>query len=380
MNDSMASHTAMAGETVLASQDEFPVSFAFLSGTEDILCHGVKQTVDRAEAGRAGFTAGALPFDRDAAPHLFVPAMVRRGRELVRRSRTAPAQARAVPRAMAARPAATAYGAAVEAALAAMATDPDLRKVVLARSLQIQADAPLDPAALLRRLARDPAATAFHVHLPPSQGAARALIGASPELLLDKRGPAIVSHPLAGSARRQADPAADRAAAEGLARSEKDRREHQFVVEAILDSLAPWCRELAAPVVGELTSTASMWHLGTRIEGVLKSADAPVLDIVADLHPTPAVCGTPREQAARTIAALEGFERDFFAGAVGWLDGRGDGRWMVSIRCAQIAGDEATLYAGAGVVPGSVPAQEIAETAAKFRAMLDALNIDFAEE
>ncbi|HEY9216058.1 MAG TPA: chorismate-binding protein, partial [Ancylobacter sp.] len=200
--------------------------------------------------------------------------------------------------------------------------------------------------------------------------------GATPELLIAKTGAAILSHPLAGSAQRLRDASADRAAAEGLRASEKDNREHAEVVSAILDQLAPYCAELGAPEGTQLVPTASMWHLGTRIVGRLRDAGTPAVELASLLHPTPAVCGTPREAAAKAIAELEGYDRGFYAGAVGWCGASGDGVWHVAIRCAEIAGHEARLYAGAGIVRGSDPVAEGEETSAKFAALLRALGID----
>ena len=160
--------------------------------------------------------------------------------------------------------------------------------------------------------------------------------------------------------------------------SEKDRREHRAVVEAVLDTLAPYCARLSAGGGPALASTDSMWHLGTDIEGSLKDPATPCVELVAALHPTPAVCGFPREAARTTIEALEPFDRDFYAGAIGWTNSAGDGEWHVSIRCAEIASSRVRLYAGAGIVEGSDAATETRETAAKFAALLDALGIDAA--
>jgi isochorismate synthase len=186
----------------------------------------------------------------------------------------------------------------------------------------------------------------------------------------------VASNPLAGSARRRKDADADRRAAASLFGSEKDRREHATVVEWIADRLAPHCRRLRVPREPSLVSTQTMWHLGTRIEGELRDPTEPSLRLVADLHPTPAVCGLPGDLARTVIAELEPFDRGFFAGAVGWCDARGDGRWLLTLRCAELSGSTARLYAGAGIVPGSRPTQEAAETSAKFAAMLRAFGID----
>lgn len=330
-----------------------------------------------AVAGADAVVAGALPFDREADDCLWQVRQVVRGAPV---ALPHPAPVARPAWRLSPEPDAARYAASVRRALDVMAAERDqpqgLEKVVLSRSLLATADRDIDLALLLRRLSADPAATAFLVPLPDKGEAARVMIGASPELLLAKTGGRITSHPLAGSARRQpGDLAADAAAAAALLRSAKDRREHGLVVEFILDTLAPWCRRLLRPEGVALTSTASMWHLGTRIEGELKSDDVPAAVLAAALHPTPAVCGLPRQQAARQIAALEDYRRDFYAGAVGWCDGRGDGAWHVTIRCAEVSGRQARLYAGAGIVPGSDPWAEAEETTAKFSALLTALDI-----
>ncbi|RLL71946.1 isochorismate synthase [Sinirhodobacter hankyongi] len=252
-----------------------------------------------------------------------------------------------------------------------------LTKIVLARTLLVEEAQAFPLRQVLARLSEDPSVTAFQVSLPSraDQGAPRHLVGATPELLLEKRGAAILSHPLAGSARRLEDAQADAQAAQNLARSEKDQREHRLVVEYILDLLAPDCAELSTPEGTTLTTTRSMWHIGTRIEGRLKDPDTPAVVLAARLHPTPAVCGLPCARAAGLIRSLEPVERDFYAGAVGWCDRRGDGAWHVAIRCAELCGAQARLYAGAGIVLGSEPRAEAAETGAKFGALLAALGL-----
>lgn len=321
---------------------------------------------------------GALPFDRAAPAHLYAP-------EAVSNALPAPAAPTAAASgnwSSIAEPAPAAYADAVARALVLLGSRPDsrqadLQKVVLARSLLVTAPAAIDTGAILARLSRDSSVTAYAVPLPETADAPQqALIGASPELLVDKRGGAVRSTPLAGSARRRADKGDDDAAAAGLMNSQKDRREHAFVVEAILDTLAPYCRSLTAPAGPSLVSTDSMWHLGTPIAGTLKDDGISVIELAAALHPTPAVCGLPRAAARDAIAALENFDRGYYAGAVGWSDRKGDGRWMVAIRCAVFSGRTARLYAGAGIVPGSDPWSEVAETSAKFTALLAALGID----
>lgn len=285
------------------------------------------------------------------------------------------------------------YQASVSQALIALAQAREnaqpgesfMTKLVLSRSLMLAAEQPIDPLALSVRLTGDPGAVRFitptlksQAH-PQTDADIRHLVGATPELLLRKQGAQILSHPLAGSSRRSADAAADRAAADALLHSGKDHREHGWVVEAILDGLAPYCTDLSAPKVPELVSTATMWHLGTRIAGTLKHPDdTNAAELAAVLHPTPAVGGTPRDAAVKLIGDLEGYDRGFYAGAVGWTDASGDGAFYVSLRCAEIHGQTARVYAGAGIVEGSDPVAEADETSAKLQAVLRALGVDEA--
>ncbi len=333
-----------------------------------------------ANEGGPRIVMGALPFDRSEADYLFQPETFRAvdGKEGEGKPASLPG---AVHCAIVPVPAPCAYRDAVAACLETIAASAGevqpLAKVVLSRSLELSSTHDFDAASLLTALAADPSVTVFSTLLPAGAEAARPLlVGATPELLVSKKGGEVVSHPLAGSARRYADPAADRDSAATLETSEKDRREHQAVVDAVFDALAPYCSELKAPQGTTLRSTASMWHLGTRIVGRLKNEDTPVAELACALHPTPAVCGLPRERAARVIGQVEGYDRGFYAGAVGWADEKGDGEWHVSIRSARLAGKRATLYAGAGIVAGSDPAGETDETSAKFVALLSALGID----
>lgn len=323
---------------------------------------------------------GALPFDREAEDFLFQPDRASLDGVAAPAGIAGSASAAASGRwTVEARPTAAAYANAVAKALTLMAEphgdSRPLRKIVLSRSLTLATDRELDPAALLRLLAGDPSVTAFTVPLPARAGE-RLLVGATPELLVSKKGSAVVSHPLAGSARRAGDPSLDRQAGAALLASDKDQREHRAVVEAVLDTLAPYCSELGAPDGTTLRATATMWHLGTRIAGRLKDSDVSVAELAAALHPTPAVCGLPRERAAALIRDLEGYDREFYAGAVGWTDDAGDGEWHVAIRCADLCGNRIRLYAGAGIVEGSDPLCEVDETSAKFLPMLGALGID----
>jgi isochorismate synthase len=245
-----------------------------------------------------------------------------------------------------------------------------MRKVVLARTTEVTAQRELDPRLLASRLrAVDPAAYTFAA--PTDDGV---LVGASPELLVSRRGLEVRSNPLAGSAPRSGDPDEDRTNADTLAGSAKDREEHAIVVDAVAETLRPFCAELAWDPEPSLRETPNVWHLSTRFRGVLRDPAPTALDLVAALHPTPAVAGEPREEALDVIDELEPFDRGRYAGPVGWVDADGDGEWAIALRCAELRGDRAVLYAGAGIVAGSDPLRELAETERKFRAFLDALR------
>ncbi len=248
--------------------------------------------------------------------------------------------------------------------------DGRIRKVVLARTVEVVADRAFDPRLLSHRLrAVDPNAYTFAA--PTEHGV---IVGASPELLVSRRGLEVRSNPLAGSAPRSGDPDEDRANADALVSSAKDREEHAIVVDAVAETLRPFCVELTWDPEPVLRETPNIWHLSTRFRGVLKEPAASALELVAELHPTPAVAGTPRDAALDTIAELEPFDRGRYAGPVGWVDADGDGEWAIALRCAELRGDRATLYAGAGIVADSDPAKELEETERKFRAFLDALR------
>ncbi|MEV0616347.1 isochorismate synthase [Nonomuraea sp. NPDC050404] len=263
------------------------------------------------------------------------------------------------------------YAAAVRQVLAELGAGA-VDKVVLARTVELRSDEPVNLPGLLRPLLGH--GYSFAAPLPGG----RTLTGASPELLVSRRGHDVVSNPLAGSAARAGDRAEDRRRAASLTESAKDLHEHRLVVEAVADALAPYCKDLHVPVTPELTSTETMWHLSTRVTGTLRDPGTSALTLAAALHPTPAVCGTPEAEARRMIERLEPFDRGFYAGLVGWTDAAGDGEWAVAIRCAEVAEHTVRLYAGAGIVDGSDPDQELAETSAKFRTMLRALGVSDA--
>jgi len=252
--------------------------------------------------------------------------------------------------------------------------------VVLARALQLVADAPLDARVILRRLvAADPAAYGYLVDLTAAGAdyAGVALVGASPELLVARTGDRVVCRPFAGSAPRAADPELDAANAAALAASAKDRNEHQLVIDTIRAALEPLCDELTIAPEPQLSRTAAVWHLCTPINGRIRDKSTTAIDLALALHPTPAVGGVPTKAATELIAELEG-DRGFYAGAVGWCDAGGDGHWVVSIRCAQLSADRRTALAraGGGIVAESDPDDEVAETTTKFATILNALEVE----
>jgi isochorismate synthase len=252
-----------------------------------------------------------------------------------------------------------------------------LRKVVLARTLLVDAERALDAKQLLWRLrAVDPDCYAFASPEPPPDLAPPGgiLVGASPELLVARRGREVRATPLAGSAPRFGDFKRDQISARRLVSSEKDREEHEVVVEDVARVLAGYCDGLTRPMEPELMGTANVWHLATPFAGRLHDPSVTALDLVAALHPTPAVCGTPREEAREALSQLEPIDRGCYAGPVGWVDANGDGEWAIALRCAEITGTTARLFAGAGIVADSVPEEELDETEAKFRALLDSLR------
>lgn len=362
----------------------------FSLGQKAVLADGPLSTLSDRTAGffrqrmeGPDILVGALPFDPARSAFLFQPERVLRVQgehNLGHVPGFGASAGKAEPNrilSVSADPAADVFGNGVAAGLEAMAASKGtLQKIVLSRSLKVFASRDFSIAELMSRLALDESITVFATPLRQADKGGAMLVGATPELLVEKRGSHIASHPLAGSAKRHRDGAQDRRSADSLWNSDKDRREHAMVVESIMDLLTPYCLDLSAPEGMALRATASMWHLGTRIAGRLKDGSVPSEHFVSLLHPTPAVCGVPRAAAHSKIGELETYDRGFYAGAVGWCDSAGDGRWYVSIRCAEVEGSNARLYAGAGVVPGSTPQGEVSETAAKFRAMLDAFGID----
>jgi menaquinone-specific isochorismate synthase len=240
-----------------------------------------------------------------------------------------------------------------------------LTKVVLARDVTIESERPIDIHAVLTRLR----ASYGSSHIYSVDG----YVGASPELLVARHGDVVRSHPLAGTTPRTGDPGVDARLAAQLIASTKDQTEHRVTIEMVHDTLLPWCSYVDWEAEPSIVTLANVQHLGTAVEGRLSKPEPSVLDLVAALQPTPALGGFPRTDALALIAELEPFERGPYGGPVGWVDARGNGEWAVGIRGAQIEGHSARLLAGVGVVAGSDPDAELAETQAKFQAMLTAI-------
>ena len=324
--------------------------------------------------GSADLVVGALPFDLRRPAALLTP--LRPGDTLPAAEDT-PLPAVRIEVML---PDPQVHRSRVDAALRSL-RDPGnaLQKVVLARALQLVADGPLDPLAILHRLiAADPEAWAYLADLSPAgpEHTGTTLVGASPELLVARHGDLVTCRPFAGSAPRSADPAADAANGAALAASAKNRHEHQLVVDTMRACLEPLCDTLEVAAAPQLSSTAALWHLSTPIRGTLRQSSTTAIDLALALHPTPAVGGVPTAAAVDLIAELEG-DRGFYAGAVGWCDARGDGHWVVAIRGARLSADRrsALVQAGGGIVAESDADDEVAETTTKFRTVLSALMV-----
>lgn len=240
-----------------------------------------------------------------------------------------------------------------------------LRKVVLARDLHATASAPFDARALLSRLAaRHPECYTFSCD---------GLVGATPELLVRREGADVSSQVLAGTAPRGGSPGDDAARGAALLASAKEAEEHRYAVESVRDVLGPLCARLEVAPAPSLLRLADVQHLATAVRGAL-AGDASALALAAALHPTAAVCGTPTGAAMEVIRDLEGMDRGRYAGPVGWVDARGNGVWGIALRCAELDGPRARLFAGCGIVAGSDPDAELAETQSKFRPMRQAVE------
>ncbi len=258
------------------------------------------------------------------------------------------------------------YKMAVLAARDAVRTGA-ITKAVIAREICVTSSIPIDVHAVLLRL-RATFARSYRYSI-------NGFIGASPELLVEVKGDRIRSHPLAGTTPRTGDPRTDDELARKLIASMKDQVEHRVVIDVIHEMLLPWCSYLDWEPEPSVLQVANVQHLGTLIEGHLSAVRPSVMEIVRTLSPTPALGGHPRDAALALIADVEELDRGPYGGAVGWVDGSGNGTWAVAIRCAELSDDRLTarLIAGGGIVAASDPDAELAETQAKFQAMLSAI-------
>jgi menaquinone-specific isochorismate synthase len=243
-----------------------------------------------------------------------------------------------------------------------------VEKVVLARDLIATADADIDVRPILRSLAENyPATWVFSV---------AGLIGATPELLLRLSRGMVTSRVLAGTIPKTGDDSKDLALAGSLARSSKDLEEHEFAVRSVADALEPFCSSTNVPDAPFVLHLANVMHLATDVTGALieSKKDIDVFSLLKSLHPSAAVCGTPRNKAFDVIEEIEGMNRGRYAGPVGWVDARGDGELGIALRSGQIDKNQIRIFAGCGIVSGSNSDVEVAESLAKFAAMQSALN------
>ena len=242
-----------------------------------------------------------------------------------------------------------------------------ITKAVIARDVFVASSQPIDIHSVLLRL-RNTFGSSY-------QFSVDGFVGASPELLVSILHGEVSSHPLAGTAPRTGDPTTDDQLAASLLSSSKNQIEHRIVIDAVHDTLLPWCSYLDWEPEASVVAVANVQHLGTHMSGRLSEPFLHVLDAVYALSPTPALGGHPRDKALKLIADVEGMSRGRYGGAVGWFDSSGNGVWAVSIRCAEYSNNNETarLFAGGGIVADSEPLSELAETQAKLQAMLAAI-------
>ena len=260
------------------------------------------------------------------------------------------------------------YPGAVAQALQAIQRG-DFEKIVLARGIELEADQPWQPLDALNRL-RERFGACFTFSY--GGGAGRSFIGATPERLLQIRDGHLLTEAIAGSAPRGRNAGEDAALARGLLDSEKDLHEHACVRDSILRRLEQVGIQGVAEQEPRILPLANVQHLHTPIHAKVGES-VHLMDVLSELHPTPAVGGTPREAAMSQIRELEQMDRGLYAGVVGWFNHLNEGEMVVGIRSALIEGNRARLYAGAGIVAGSEPAKEMRETELKLKALLETL-------
>lgn len=351
-----------------------PSPFMLAEGTTVVRAEGALTPVAEADALslaqlRGSAVVGLIPFDPGAPAQLAVPdRWVREDIPLPAGDtvdQPAPALVEGID--------SDVYRAAVAHAVELM-NRGQLDKVVLARLLRVQYEQELNLPHLFDTLrAQQQRATVFSAQLPNGNY----LMGASPELVFQTEGSAFRTVPLAGSAARTAAPGStdDAQIGEALMRSAKDRAEHATVVNDIRQRLEALTVQMDVPAVPSLISTPQLWHLSTPVTGQLLPGVSS-LQAARAIHPTPAICGTPTDLARELIEELEPFDRGFFGGLVGYMDAKGQGSWYLVLRCAEVAPQEATLFAGAGIVKDSTPANEHAETATKLGTFARALGLN----
>ncbi|WP_074789183.1 isochorismate synthase [Demequina mangrovi] len=333
-------------------------SFAFADSSEAGGALVVPRHIIGRRDGRAWFTTIATEDDAPASLDEALAAAV------------APAPAGPVTLAHGDEPA---WTSAVDAAVERI-RDGELEKVVLARAVEARAEDPIDVRTVLARLADEyPMCWAFHID---------GLVGATPELLARVDHGLVTSRVLAGTIRMTGDDMRDLARAGALARSSKDREEHEYAARSVTQVLARHCGSVNVPDEPFVLHLPNVMHLATDVTGVL-SHNVDALELVAELHPSAAVCGTPTLAAARAIDELEGLDRGRYAGPVGWIDAGGDGEWCIGLRSAEVSREDPTrlrLFAGCGIVAASEPESEWAESEAKLEPMRRALGAEVAAE
>ena len=327
--------------------------------------------------GSGPIAIGVMPFKPGATAKLVIPKVTigknAAGQCWITRIDNADVPPSAVPPTPTAAEFTVGPGVSVRTYLAAVSAARDavrmgtIDKAVIARDLVVRSPDPIDIHAVLRRL-RASFGSSYRY-------AVDGFVGASPELLIAVDGSAVTSHPLAGTTPRTGDPATDARLAAELLASPKNQIEHRVVIDVVHDTLLPYTSYLDWEPEASIVAVANVQHLGTRMEGRLSQPAPDALTLARSLSPTPALGGHPQAAAIELIERVEGFRRGRYGGTVGWLDGRGNGTWAVAIRCAEFSPDRrsARLFAGGGIVADSDPLHELAETQAKFQAMLSAI-------
>lgn len=266
------------------------------------------------------------------------------------------------------------FEGAVQLALDAFETKK-VKKVVLSQAIEYEFNHQQKPENLLDALLKQNP-NAYNFIIPVEQN--HYILGASPELLLSKQDRIVNSNPLAGSRPRSHISEKNLASKQELHHSEKDQNEHRIVVENILKNLVSYCVELKVSEFPDILETSTMLHLSSEFQGVLRRQAPNALNLALELHPTPAVCGSPTDAAKQFILDHEGYDRHYYTGLVGWMDSDGNGEWVVTIRCGLLSKNKIRLYAGAGIVEGSDAEAEWFETEAKMKTMLNIFNSNTA--